>query len=243
MIENNSTNTILIPYDCIVDEDTGLLRVIRDKYSNDTVFYMDKIETDDDVQNLVLNEKYNNPLELILKPDYIEKTEDFYNQFMTEEYENILIASFITKIFEFAKLMIINKLSDIVFLADNEKQKDSLRKIFGNEVNIMVGSISKAIKLEDFDIVFLKRVERIVELEPLQGINIYILDYNFNFENTRDSKDPLPKIEYSIFAVQHHYVAHLIDPYVMEEELVEENEEETIEYIDEKEEIENYDDF
>ena len=101
MINVDSVNSILIPYDCIVDEDTGLLRVIRDKYSNDTVFVMNSIETDRDIELLVLYGKYNNPLELILRQDYIDKAEDFYNQFITEEYESILTNSFITNIYKF----------------------------------------------------------------------------------------------------------------------------------------------
>ena len=218
----DSVNSILIPYNCIVDEDTGLLSVIRDKYSNDTVFYMDRIQTDRDIENLVLYGKYNNPLELILKPDYIDKAEDFYNQFMTEEYENILTRSFITKIYDFYLSMSYAKVGRITLLASNEKQKESLEYLFGKDINVLVKSISE-VNVDDIDIIFIRRVTEIENFDNIKGKNLYILDYNFNFENKRTANNPLPLIKFSVLATQSHNVIYLISPYAHKEEEEKEN--------------------
>lgn len=224
MINNSdSINTILIPYNCIVDEDTGLLRVIRDKYSNDTVFYMDRIQTDRDIENLVLNEKFVNPLETILKPDYLDKAEDFYKQFMEEEYENILTNSFITNLHKFILSTISVKMGRIILLAFNEREKESLEYLFGENINIVVGSFSK-VNMEDIDAIFVKRVTDIKEFNHIQCKHFYLLDYNYNFENTRDDENPLPVIEFSILATEYHNIIYLASPYNhFEEEEIEED--------------------
>lgn len=234
MLNKESVSSILIPYDCIVDEDTGLLRVIRDNYSNDTVFYMDRIETDDDIEQLVLYEKYENPLELILKPDYQDKAEDFYNQFIEEEYENILTNSFITKLHKFIFSVKGSNLGFITLRADNDRQRKSLEYLFGEETNIETKPLSK-IDLEEFDIIFLKRAKEIKDLGTLSAKSIYLMDYNFNFENDRDDENPLPTIEYTLLLIKYHNVLNVVSPYERDYEEYEDEEEE------DEEEIEEYD--
>ena len=192
MIKNfDSINNILIPYDCIVDEDSGLLRVIREFYSNDTVFFMDKIDSDQKIEELILNEKYENPLDLILQPDYKDKADDFYLQFYEEEYDNILDLSFMTLLYKFVLLVRSNKLSRITFLANDEAEKDSLEILFGKDTDIVLGYIDE-INLDDIDTIFIRRVSDIENFENIRGKNLYVLNYNFNFETSRDDENPLP---------------------------------------------------
>ena len=188
-------NNILIPFDCIIDEDVGLFSVIREKYSNDTVFYMDRIQNIEDEKNLVLNNKYNNPLELILRPEYLSKKDDFYNQFINEEYEDIVQNSIMTKIYEFSRKAISSKMANITFVSFNETQTDILKKVFNNEIFVQIIKSYEDVDVKDYDIVFLKRFDNGLKIKNLKGKYIYILDYTFNYEDKEENKTPILNIK------------------------------------------------
>lgn len=213
----NSSNTVLIPYNCIVDEDSGLLRVIRDYYSNDTVFDLEKFDTDEKIEDLILNKKYVNPLDLVIRPEYTKKSLDFYNQFIEEEYENILKNSFMTTLFKFVLSVKQSQIGRVIFLANNEREKQSIELLFGSDNNILIGKIDE-INLDDIDTIFIKRISDIRNFNNINGKNLYILDYNFNFETDKFDDNPLPLITFAIMASEYHNVVYLISPYNHEKE-------------------------
>lgn len=211
-------NDILIPYDCIIEQDIGLFNVIREKYSNDVVFDMEKIQDEESCRELVLNNKYKNPLELILRPDYSEKKEDFYSQFIEMEYENILDKAPNTLIYEMARKLMNSKMGNITFLVSNDYERDKLFEIYDQSILIDIVDSYENYSVKNFDIVFIRRFEDFLKFKNLEGKHLYILDYTFNLENNRNDEEMIPIVPYSIIAYSNSNIINLVSVYRDDEE-------------------------
>lgn len=190
-------NRILIPYDCIFNDDIGLYRVIREHYSNDSVFNLSLLD-EENLNSLVHDNIYNNPLELIIREEYKDKMNDFYKEFLEQEYERILDYSPYTPIFEFAHLNIVSKMGFITFLVFNDLQEAELRKRFDEKIDIIKLDNYNELNIDEYDIIFLKRYENSLLIQNLQGKYIYLLDYRFNFEKESLTDELVPLIKVSL---------------------------------------------
>lgn len=190
-------NRILIPYDCIFNDDIGLYRVIREHYSNDSVFNLSLLD-EENLNSLVHDNIYNNPLELIIREEYKDKMNDFYKEFLEQEYERILDYSPYTPIFEFAHLNIVSKMGFITFLVFNDLQEAELRKRFDEKIDIIKLDNYNELNIDEYDIIFLKRYEDSLLIQNLQGKYIYLLDYRFNFEKESLTDELVPLIKVSL---------------------------------------------
>lgn len=207
----DSINNILIPYDCMFDTDIGLFRLISSSYANESVFDLKKIESDTQKNQVVLSEKYDNPLDVILKPEYKDINEKFYKEFLEQESERITRLALPTNILEIAVKLRSSGMGKVDFLVSNEYQSDNIKSVFGENVVIINDDLEK-IDLRNYDIIFLRRIKDIIHFKNLEGKYIYILDYNFNLENDRKDNEPMPLLQYILSSFESN-VLRLISPY------------------------------
>lgn len=182
---------VLIPFDCIMDIDTGLLKVIKNDYSNDIVFDMSKITDEESMKDLTLHNHYNNPVELIIRDDYKDKVDLFYNQFMESEYENILKNSPFNSIQEFAYKTIISGFGRVTFLVFNNLQNLIVEDIFKGSFETLNLNSLEELDVNRFDDIFLKRYKDGTKIKNLKGKYLYILDYKFNYDEDGKILDPI----------------------------------------------------
>lgn len=108
MNEGNTAGIMvpLIPFNCIIDSDFGLLSLISSKYRDPKFFNLDFLDSHSKIKDLVLalyERKEQNPLSLIMaNPDDKDTANDLYIDFMDKMYTDILDRSMATDICKLA---------------------------------------------------------------------------------------------------------------------------------------------
>ena len=120
---------ILIDFECYVDTEVGLIRLINDKYRDGNVFNIDKLN---DIRQIILSlidRKDINPLSIISKDNVSEDDLlDYYIEFMTEEYDEILKRSVTTELKTLINLLKSEPSINVTFLCETEIEEELLRK-------------------------------------------------------------------------------------------------------------------
>ena len=92
-----------IPYDLIIDTDVGLYMLIKEKYRDDNVFYLNTLDLDLPYLTYFLtNRQYANPLYDIAKDvELFKDMDEYYKQFFEQELDFILQHSIATALYDF----------------------------------------------------------------------------------------------------------------------------------------------
>lgn len=106
--DSNTANVLLplIPFNCIIDTDFGLLNLIFREYSDSDAFDPEffKNRSIRNITRSLLNRKYENPLLLCLKDkNDLDSANELYNDFIDKKYEEILNLSMKTELYHFIK--------------------------------------------------------------------------------------------------------------------------------------------
>lgn len=120
---------ILVDFGCYVDTEVGLIRLIRDKYRDEKVFDIDKLDTSINQIILSLIDRQNiNPLSVIANEDTNqEDLLDYYIQFYTEEYDEILKRSVTTELKSLFNLFKSETSINVTFLCESENEERIIR--------------------------------------------------------------------------------------------------------------------
>lgn len=119
---------ILIDFDCYIDTEVGLIRLIREKYLDEKVFNTDLLRSNLRVIiKMLMERKEVNPLYLFANEDISRKDlDDYYQQFMDEEFDSILSRSVTTEIAHWIQLLKSEPSIHITFLCHNQKERNVL---------------------------------------------------------------------------------------------------------------------
>ena len=183
----------LIPFNCIVDTDAGLIDLIRTDYRSPDMFnigLLDSFKNGNELLKFLYERTVINPvIPFMNNPEDEDTANDIYRQFITQEYETIVKKSPFTGIF---KMIQFSKFSEeitptISYSNDIEKQ------FFEN--NSVLNSI-KAVDIKDIpyqcsnlDVFFFKTIfDDFIRasLPVLQSKVVTILDYKYNFDENGD---------------------------------------------------------
>ena len=184
----------LIPFDLVVDTEVGLLQTIAKKYHNTDTFYESLMDAQVKYQIYLLNcRRYINPITVLAKErDDTELMDDYYRQFMEEEYVDILKNSIITRMFIVISEGI--KLGTITptIVCSSPLEKNYLLKrdeeVFG-KCNIEVGIPFKNLIDDLKDPIYIKNAMLLIPLlEKLKAKNVYIPRYRFNYEDVEKTQ-------------------------------------------------------
>ncbi len=179
----------LISFNCLFDIEVGLIKLINKNFNDPRVFdanTLDSLDSNIKVTRFVFNSTSDNILLDILRDKDIEIANEYYRQFIEQEYDNILINSVYT---------------DLIGLLDTmESQPDVKASVFcinKQEVDFIHKYLSpdiQAVTIEDmrehFDI-YKQFYFRSIINDPYlntiyKGISksfVYLLDYRRNFDN------------------------------------------------------------
>ncbi len=179
----------LIPFDLVIDTDIGLLQTINKKYHDTDTFYESLMKSPVKYQIFLLYfRKYVNPITVLAKDrDNAELMDDYYNQFIEEEYVDILKNSIITRMF----IVIMDgiKLGTIcpTICCKSPLEKSYLLKrdeeVF-KRCDIQVGVPFGKLIDDKRDPIYIKNIMTMIPLIPkLRAKNVYIPRYRFNYED------------------------------------------------------------
>lgn len=186
---DNGKSFPVFKFDQIIDTDIGLLKLIEDKYNDKSTFYWSLVEAPIKFKiGLLYDRKHPNPLTVIAKErDNIELLDDYYQQFMTEEYVYILKKSIVTNIYRaITKFVTVEGITPII-VCNSAMEENYLMKIdkdvFSKCTIIVTKDYGAGID-DKSDIIYFKDVrETIKVIQKIEGKNIYIGSFRFNFED------------------------------------------------------------
>jgi hypothetical protein len=191
---------VLIDFDCYMDTELGLIRLIKNKYFDKSVFNEDKLNQD--TRSIILSlidRKEINPLYLFAN-DNISKDDldDYYFQFMTEEYGNILKYSVTTEIKSLINLFSTENGIHITILCNDEREKIILENDETlNDCKIIL--FNDNIDFSKYTVYYFKYItDRIFDfIFPYK--TYYFSKYMINFNDEKDfiRKDIIDKIIYN----------------------------------------------
>lgn len=230
---------ILASFESIIDIDMGLMRLIKRDY-NTNFFYQFLLENSEDNQHVILNRRTNPNLLRAISDDKTEEQQfaldDLYNQFMKDEYSNILKLSPVST---FYRIILSNVFKNNIFkvsvVCKTQEEADILQEK-GVECTPIIVDKKDKIYLKKYDVISVKNVFELDEYFNVNGKIIFIPDYRFNvMEIPQDKELLLPEeilIKYGINNQLNIYNAYVYeDGYQlnMEDDLNERTESEPVE--------------
>jgi len=122
---------LLIDFNCIVDTEIGMINLIKEKYLDDRIFNKDLINGSLDSIILSLIERKDvNPLYLFANSGTNKKDlDDYYKEFMTVEYVNVLNRSIVTGLRNLIYLFRTEPGIHVTFLCESNIEKQLLLQI------------------------------------------------------------------------------------------------------------------
>ena len=183
-------NTLLMPFDCFIDIDLGLMKLLKEKYNNPKIVY-DSILREKEwyIKYLLLNRTDENSLSIILKEEYQPNRDVLRCQFIKKEYDAILRLSKPNKIFELISMMYASDAVDIDILCSDVREQEYLTKLFKDrKINSFVAQHLNKVDIRKYDTIFIKNYKDILRYRGLIQKNIYVLDYKFNTELDPNNK-------------------------------------------------------
>ena len=121
---------ILMDFNCYIDTEVGLIRLIQEKYLDEKVFNTDLLRLNLRVIiKMLIERKEANPLYLFANENISrEDLDDYYKEFLETEYDSILSRSVTTEISHLIELFKTEPNIHITFLCHNQKERNILVK-------------------------------------------------------------------------------------------------------------------
>lgn len=222
-ISTSTTLTPIIPFNLIVDTDFGLIQLIKEKYYDKSVFTAVLEAEREQIIYFLYSRKNINPLSEFIHEEIDQDTIDsLYNEFIEKEYDNILKRSTTTDFYNLVKIFnnsdgAINP----IILCKNESEELFVNKLSKVEeinppLSTLVGDYND-IDISAYDPIYFKYyTDSLKVLDKLYGKNLYIANYEFNFNYTKDN-DRILLPDISVLLLDHN-IAKIIDIYKINEE-------------------------
>ena len=130
MTDNGMTYPVLT-FDQIIDIEFGLLDVIYEKYNDRETFYWALLEAPPKVKlGLLYNRLRPNPITVVAKDkDNKELMDDYYRQFMEEEYVAILKKSIVTGLYKLLQEFMVHDFISPTIICKSQIESTYLEKI------------------------------------------------------------------------------------------------------------------
>ena len=190
-----TSNSVLIPFDCIINLDFGIIKTLKQKYNNPK-FFLPKIfnNNDDFFRYSTISNENASIVDFYLRDEHRDKANTIERQLFEREYSQILENSEPTSILILAKhFMMVDGAINVTILCKNELEQQYINRIDNN----LKGTIDDLynMDLSIYDSIFFKNITDIARLN-LEGKNLYVLGYKSNFED--DFKTLLKSITDSV---------------------------------------------
>jgi hypothetical protein len=176
-------SNILIDFNCYIDTEVGLIRLIQDKYRDDKVFNIDKLNAKfNQIILSLIDRKDINPLSIIANENISEEDlADYYREFFSDEYDEILKRSVSTELKSIVDLLKSETGINITFLCEKENEKYILLKDNLNDCEIIIKNQDK-VNYSNFTTFMFKYVTDDILNYIYPYKNYYFSTYMVNFD-------------------------------------------------------------
>ena len=185
--------TVYIPFNMIVDIDSGLIRLIE-KTQNIPEYSINRLKS------FLLKRININPIQEYNKIRNIDVLESAYDVILDKYYESILPLSLLTDMIAFVlntyKLGLTNELR-ITVGCNYECEMEYMKKISSSIEYSIETVLNEQVDLNTFDYIFIKHldgyyVDYLMNVVKIKAKRLYVADYNFNkiYENDEYMIDP-----------------------------------------------------
>ena len=183
----------LIPFECIVDIDMGLIKLLKYEYRNLDYFFKGILDGEDVyLQYELMRRKNRNPLSIAAD---LQKTpmgilDNWYAQFLEKEYSRIIELSNCTGLADITKVASFNsdRILRNTILCRNNIEAELVRKRTLGENKIVVHN-GEGFDVGKYDAIYLKDVYDIQRYTGIVGKSLYFANYGFNLiDNPEDDE-------------------------------------------------------
>ena len=199
-------NELLVEFDFLINMDIAMYYYVKENFAESP--YVNKqlmdVPYEDAVNQLLLNRKHVNPLELIIPG---MDTMELYKDLMANHEAELLEYA---KAYDTFPLMItyLNLSSvGIMVLCKNDLEVQFINKL-NNRLKCMVVADRSKVNLKPYTVIYVKYFASLIEFPVINGKNIFIAAAKFNMEDDEDCVDKRLTLLYT----QSNDV-HLIDLY------------------------------
>ena len=199
-------NELLVEFDFLINMDIAMYYYVKENFAESP--YVNKqlmdVPYEDAVNQLLLNRKHINPLELIIPG---MDTMELYKDLMANHEAELLEYA---KAYDTFPLMItyLNLSSvGIMVLCKNDLEVQFINKL-NNRLKCMVIADRSKVNLRPYTVIYVKYFASLIEFPVINGKNIFIAAAKFNMEDDEDCVDKRLTLLYT----QSNDV-HLIDLY------------------------------
>ena len=204
-------NQLLIDFDCIVDTDFGLIKTIKKEYiDNDFIKPLLSYMNDSIMISELLDRENKNPLNIVLKDEYLSSADSLYNEFIESEYKSILDNSIATSLFGWTSMICKAEGIVITIICKNKLQEQIIKQLYKDiPISVLIINNLKDIDLKEYKTIVLKYYSDILDmnLKDIIAKNIFICNYKFNIDNNH-----IPLIEISKI-IGYSNIVSIIDVY------------------------------
>jgi hypothetical protein len=200
----------LIPFNLIIDTEVGLIRLLRDKYNNNQLFYPGILDMPD--KNLIYElhiRKNKNPISITITENCKnEMIESWYNELINLHYDEILERSIPTALYRFMNMC--NNSNGVVklnLLCNKQLEEQYIKKLdIPILPTIIVEDDYKKINLTGYDSIYIKNYSDILNFKEVQGKNLFIGNYKYNLE-PNDKGIEVPNLAISALLAPYNKIA------------------------------------
>lgn len=209
----------LIPFNLIIDTDIGLYRVIAEKYKDPNTFGTGILEASPKYQLYHLYNRTDiNPLySIAVNPNDKKTLDEYYEEFMEEEYTSIVENSPTTRLYNIITSTLYMSGIHYTILCKNKFEEEYLKDA-DKSLNMCTFRIGDYTDTEDIDDpVYFKYVQLIIpNLNFVAGRNLYIAGYGFNIND----KGELNLSEDELLVLNSYNKMTIFDPYNRDEDML-----------------------
>lgn len=206
---DNKIKFPIIPFDLIVDIDYGLINLIKDEYRDDSVFNLGVVDAmESDIVYELLHRKNENPLSICIKSSESKYQNDLYDDFIKKRYNDIIYKSSFTNVYNAIRLFIESGGIVPCILCKNDIEKDFIKSVKElDKCRIIISENGyKKFDLNSYDPIYFKSYKDSFKCKDLDGKNIYLANYAFNYD--LDKKGMIvPKKDMSVLFLDHNGIA------------------------------------
>lgn len=183
----------LVPFNCLIDTDVGLIELIKDDYRSPDIFdigLLDSFPSNKGIINTLYRRTTRNPLiPFMVNKEDIETANDLYVQFITKEYKSIIERSVVTGLYRLLHYFTLSEEIAPMISYSNDIELEFIH-------NDIVMKKVKEVNIEDIttlcvnmDMFFFKDLWDVYlqkSVSILKSKNIMILDYGYNFNSNKE---------------------------------------------------------
>ena len=164
---------VLFSFNMLYDTDMGLIRLISESFRAD-IFDQSVLDSDDTtILKLLLRRTHVNPISILTQD---KSALEYYDQFMNEMYNDILVRSEPTNVIAILQACLSIGGFDVYIQYNNELELEILQRLYSG----CTFATREQIDCSDIDILYVKSIPDLIRFRNCNYVNIYLARYGFN---------------------------------------------------------------